>query len=252
MMWRSGIFSVALGALVSSTISYALETPTSEVTSEISKSSCGTRAKDLIQGWKSASEWTRVPGAVDGSKTFTSPTDKIGTWVELSAHSDHSLECRNISPERTITVIWKGQDCTPLLKTDPIKGANLKGPHLTDQDLATRVEGKSGIVYEWSPHMPLSVIGYKQAQAVAQKLHISFLPVLDPQADEKAALKAVKANGFPKEAMTRDASLELFERNMHLHYPSTLVFSKGKFGKLYPGHWKSEEIYEKMIQEQLK
>jgi hypothetical protein len=232
--------------------SFANETP--DVGALIAKSTCAAQTKDLLESWKTRSDWTVAPGDIDGGKSFMSPTDKVGVWIGVSAYPDGSVQCVRYSSDLTIQVSWKKADCTPqetaAHHTHP-KVAHAQ--YFTDADLEKAISGDSqALIYVWSPHMPLSVKGFPEAQGVAKKLGIKFIPVLDPEADAKTVTATIKKHSLPANAARREDSVELAARQVNLHFPSTLVVSHGKFSRLYPGHWVSLNVYENFIKENLK
>lgn len=225
------------------------DTPPIQVKKLLKDARCSSQAAELIKGWGASEEWIRSPGDLDKGKVFSSPTSRVGTWVQLAFYPNGSVEVRRVSNQATILAGWKAQDCTPWL--NPSASSNTESSvdaRFRDNDLQKIVDDKgSALIYEWSPHMTLSVRGFAGAQKLAQKLNVTFVPVLDPAADIDAAKKAAAANSIPETALRRDATLELAMRGMHIHYPTSIVVSRGHISKLYPGLWVSLDAYEKFV-----
>jgi hypothetical protein len=109
----------------------------------------------------------------------------------------------------------------------------------TDERLRELVEStRDGIIYTWSPGMPLSVSGLVEAKAAADSLGVAFT--------------AVMADAHPLE-LTRSSvdtayqhplnSLDLVYRDATIHYPSILFYHDGALlGSAIPGY-KSRETY---------
>jgi hypothetical protein len=105
-----------------------------------------------------------------------------------------------------------------ILAQIPIAKAEVLPRSFTDQRLEKVLgRSKAGIIYFWSPHMPLSVKGYKEAAQVARELEISFLPLLDPFASIITKKKTYKIE-----------SKTLIDLGVLDHFPGVLVYSKGK------------------------
>jgi hypothetical protein len=214
---------------------------------------CASAVMNTLSKWSATDEWFREPLAAGEGSAMNGPTTKIGTWVELEVDRDGTVSAVRRSPETTVKIHWQ-KNCLPEAKvaaTDISRPGTF--PVLTDANLESALKnGTSGIIYAWSPHMPLSVKGFPEAQALARKLKIKFIPVLDPVADESAARAAIKKYNFPSAALRKNVSIELQSRLMGIHYPSTIVFSKHRFSALNPGLWDNLPVYEKFVQENLR
>lgn len=210
---------------------------------------CSSQVNELVKQWGASGQWIRSAGDMDGGKAFSSPTARVGTWVQLAFYPNHSVEARKITDQAAILAGWKAQDCTPWVKPSIAHNDDKSvGPLFRDNDLQKLVDDKgSALVYAWSPHMALSVLHFAEAQQLAHKLNIEFVPLLDPEADSEAAKKAAAAHSIPETALRRDATLELAMRGMHIHFPTSIVVSKGHISKLYPGLWVNKEVYEKFV-----
>jgi hypothetical protein len=240
--------------LVFANSSHAMDTATS-VAHEIGHSACAPQAFELLRKWKSQAQWVRRTVPLEnsgGEKSFATPTDQIGTWIELSVAESSELQMRRRSPAAVITVRWNQSTCVPALGIKPYP-AQTSPTVFTDQMLQTALnKNAAGMIYAWSPHMPLSVQGYPEAEKLAKKLGLAFVPVLDPEADLPAARSFSQAQHFDN-GLKRNASIELLERGMNLHYPSIVLFSKGEIkGGMLPGYWDEEASLQAYVQEVLK
>src|SRR5205085_10252900 len=101
----------------------------------------------------------------------------------------------------------------------------------------------------WSPGMPLSVRGLREARAAAASLGISLTAVVaDVRARDLDALTVDGVSPAAADLRTLDA-LELVYRNATIHYPAALFFQDGKLlGTAIPG-WKSAEAYTALARE---
>lgn len=225
----------------------------------LQKSICQNQLNELLKKWGSLQQWIqRVPGE-HGEAVFESPTERLGFWIQVvfpqdqvgNRKSPHAIQRSNGGD---ITVSWNETDCAPLLGVklhEPQQEQVSASPHVeyfTDSTLELELKrNPTGIIYGWSPMMPLSVIGYNEAKSIAKKLKLAFIPVLDPMADLESA-KTASTDYKIKEEIKKVGSVELLERGMNLHYPSILVFSQGKMaGSLLPGLWDSPQALEAAI-----
>jgi hypothetical protein len=102
-------------------------------------------------------------------------------------------------------------------------------PSFTDGDLARRLDPPSrGVLYLWSPHMPLSVDGYAEVARAASARGLAVEPLLDPQANRDFAAATAAARGLPASALRVVDAVELQFRELSLHAPSAAVFAGGR------------------------
>ena len=92
------------------------------------------------------------------------------------------------------------------------------------------------VVYVWSPHMPLSVDGYREIALAADALGMALVPVLIPGSDRAFALREAARVGMPTEHVRTSRSIELAMRDAHVHAPSILVFGRGRISPVLPGY----------------
>jgi hypothetical protein len=126
------------------------------------------------------------------------------------------------------------------------------GPSFTDGELRAVVSqtrdfegtpGRSGgedfsavVVYAWSPHMPLSVEGFRAIEAAASELGLRVVPVLFAGSDPEFARREAARVGMPPAALREVQSVELTMRDMQVHAPSILVFRRGGVSPVLPGY----------------
>lgn len=111
------------------------------------------------------------------------------------------------------------------------------GQDFTDRDLEkilnSSLKSKSqGLIYVWSPHMPLSVRGVKEVEKLAKEKKWALTILRDPYANKVVADKVASREKFPKNYLRRMESRTLLQREMSLHYPSLIAF---RSGHLSPG-----------------
>lgn len=212
---------------------------------------CPEALKDLLSGWKASDDWSVRPGDIDGGKAHMAPTDAVGTWVRISIYPDHSVEATRFTPKQTDLVTWKRADCrasAKIVPRKPVTGSRWYTDSRLAADLAAAKQG--ALIYLWTPQMPLSVRGLTEASRIAARMKLAFIPVLDgsfPQSE----LSSLKADRQLSRPYRIDATIELGARQMRLHFPSTLVYSRGRFSPVYPGYWDDPLSYERFIKDYL-
>lgn len=102
----------------------------------------------------------------------------------------------------------------------------------TDQDLdhllkASLSKKTQGMIYVWSPHMPLSIRGVKEAENIAKTKKLKLIILLDPYSNLNAAQQISKKEKFPPSYLVRLESRKLLRKEMTVHFPSLIVFNKG-------------------------
>ena len=133
-----------------------------------------------------------------------------------------------VTPDRVTIRVFAG-DCVASTAEEsnrPDDGLE----HFTDADLrravsAASTDGSRGVViYVWSPHMPLSVDGYREIATAAAAHGLCLVPLLFPGSDPDFAAAEAERAGIPDDGLREAASVELDFRDAQLHAPSILVF----------------------------
>lgn len=76
--------------------------------------------------------------------------------------------------------------------------------------------GRDGIIFAWSPYMPMSVLGREEIQGIADELGVELLTVVDPM---------VHGEVFGDPFIDSD---ELFNLGIMDHFPAVLAVRGGK------------------------
>jgi hypothetical protein len=106
---------------------------------------------------------------------------------------------------------------------------------------------KGGIIYFWSPHMPLSVRGIASMKTAAKKLAVPVLFLVDPLADSKAILAAAKQGQLSTSEIMLAKSRILYNKGLTLHYPTSIFYFNNKLSnRKYPG-FKPDTVYQNWI-----
>lgn len=206
---------------------------------------CSDQVAALGDEWGITNEWRALaPVPVPHE---ASPTSRIGTWVERSPGDASQLEMRRVSAGLTEVATIDAASCTVtrskfvrVFNTDSLRNA------FTDEQLAVTVSAnRRGMIYVWSPRMPLSVKGLETARASAAKLGIAFTAVVAETND--AELRSLAVDSRDTQRME---SIELVYRNATIHYPAAVFYADGKIiDGAFPGY-KETDTYVRYAREQ--
>lgn len=215
----------------------------------VAGSVCADSVERQLVAWHASSEVLQTPGGPLGGAVYRIATDELGVWITL--HRPRGLETTSLfltSPQRTQRLDF-GPSCEPIpvvTVSSPEPPANA----FTDEALA-RLFARDPrlVVYLWSPHLPLSVEGYAEITAAAANLGVPLAIVVDASADAGFVRSVADANDIPEEARRPMRSVELMFRDLPVHTPSILVFSKGLVSAPLPGYRnrKAYEVYLRSI-----
>jgi len=165
-------------------------------------------------------------------------------WIERWTLPDGAVELRRTSAETTDIARVDDEGCRVSRRTLRRSfDSSATAGALTDAALRRQVESAPrGIVYVWSPGMPLSVQGLEAARRAARTLGVAF-----------TATMVEAGPGYPRPAATSptDArameSVELMYRNATVHYPAVQLYRDGQMlDGVIPGY-KSETTYAALL-----
>jgi hypothetical protein len=134
--------------------------------------------------------------------------------------------------ESQIQLRWEIPSCAPEATVHSDREVRTSAANsFSDNDLRARVNAKKsgdrGVIYTWSPHMPLSITGLAEIEALAKKLSFDLIVLLDPNASTELAGKVAAKHKMPNGALRKVASHELIQREVLYHYPSYTYFRNG-------------------------
>jgi len=203
-----------------------------------------------LADWGAGAEAFRDPDGALGTRSWRVPTAALGVWVVLRQESDGAASLTRIDPTSTTQLVFEA-DCVETTRTVARPRHQTTPAALRDDELKTLLSSDGGVVYLWSPHMPLSVDGHDVVAGLATELGIAFVALLDPRADPAFALSAAREAGLPSAATRSFDSVELTMRQLSLHAPSILVFARGRFaGMALPGY-RDADRYRTLIRERM-
>ena len=131
-----------------------------------------------------------------------------------------------------------GPSCTPTQSRERAAAVNQPADTFGDDDLAALMsDGTPGVIYVWSPHMPLSVDAYHHVVRVTADLGVTMTALLDRAVDPSYAESIAASSAIPEDARRTLRSVELTFRNATVHAPSLLVYADGRvLGLAVPGY----------------
>jgi len=168
------------------------------------------------------------------------PTSALGVWlVEQVTGPDTTLT--RVSQDHLVRMQWSAT-CAP--SRDERSRTPAPAPAFTDRDLAALLERRTrGVLYLWSPHMPLSVDGYTELRRAAEAKQLEVVALLDPQSDRRFAAAAVAEGRLPAAALHVADSVELQFRELPLHAPAIVAFRDGRLQATVLRGYRSTEEY---------
>ena len=167
------------------------------------------------------------------------PTATLGTWVvELGNAGETSLV--RMAPDRITRVAWSAS-CVAVETSR--ERPRVPEPRFDDDDVQRLVGANGrGVIYLWSPHMPLSIDGFRSLRTAAETRGLTVYAVLDPAADRTFAATSLAAAGLPATALRVADSVELLFRDVVLHAPSIQAYGGGHLrGSAFPGYHSAED-----------
>jgi hypothetical protein len=215
-----------------------------------------------LNQWSQERSWSATLSELNDQWVYLSPTEVLGRWIRLETLPHRKLRVSLLTDRTTESVEFSQSSSFKRAPSSSGKaGAPSCGETKTkitrkiraaggfeDSDLIKTVGAqKSGLIYVWSPHMPLSVEGFTAAQAAAQAAKVAFVPLLDAEADQEFALKTAREQKFPESALRRQESMELHFRGMAAHFPSAVAFTDGKIQGAVIAGLESKEGYQQMV-----
>lgn len=206
--------------------------PTVGAARPIAPTNCASTQTELERQWGGTGEWKRMaPFPVPRE---ASPTDSIGVWLERWQMADGTTEIRRVSASVTMVAVLDATGCAihtvqHLRTFDPTAIARA----LTDDRLRDLVRRTGdGMIYVWSPGMPLSILGIAEAKAAADSLGVAFTAVVADAHD--ADLRSLGVDSAYQQTLN---SLELVYRDATIHYPSVIFYRAGALlGSAIPGY----------------
>ncbi len=213
---------------------------------------CGKKADSfLTKKWHGLEEWRPVISRDAHVSTLRSPTDTVGVWVEKALVADQVVEVTRISATE-LTRVNFGEKCKPTERKIPLIPEPEPEHAFTDEKLAAEVaSGKPGVVYVWSPHMQISILGLVEALSAGKNAKVRVIPVLSRDSDVSYALEAKAVHQLELDPILVNHSLELSMRSIEQHLPSMILYKNRAIINTPFRGYEDRETYEKLFHDYL-
>jgi hypothetical protein len=200
---------------------------------------CETELAAQRRAWRAVGEPRPQPPITDGVTVRHWATAATGVWL-VEQTSATATTLTRVAADGLDRIEW-ADGCVPARRAEP--RAPAAPPAFTDTDLAALVaSGASGVIYLWSPHLPLSVDGYTHVAAAADRRGLRVEPLLAADADRRFAAEAITSGRLPVTALRAADAVELEFRGLALHAPAVQVFAGGALrGAVLPGYKTADE-----------
>ncbi|MBT4791281.1 MAG: hypothetical protein HON90_06900, partial [Halobacteriovoraceae bacterium] len=167
---------------------------------------CKKQVKSVLNKWSCDNFWRHQKPSY-----YFSPTKDFGKWVILN--QDTSAYYLAKSGDRSeIRIQVDKKTCKSHLTTFYKKPSN---KNITDKKLSQLVKKGKGIIYIWSPQMPLSVDGLPIIKKLAKDKKLNLIVLVDPKTNLNKIREYISS-----EFLKLPNSYELKMRNVYIHYPT--------------------------------
>jgi hypothetical protein len=229
-------------------ILFLIISSTSYATEPFEKWTCQKQIKGLVSEWGAGPAWIKHFVGGMSEHFFASPTKKVGEWI-LIRKTDKGEAVAKMTQEGRVEVAFEGKYCHRR-KAVPHLSVRPRG-FFDDQNLREFIDASpKGIIYVWSPRMPLSVKGIIEIKKVAANKKLPLLILLHKDVAASEVKKLAMEIG--RENVRQVDSFEFKMRNIDQHYPAILVFKDGKImPEVKYGHEKAKR-YQLDIERMLK
>lgn len=197
------------------------------------ESPCQPLVQEQLRAWAVVEPARPQPGTSAAGVVRHWPTSQLGVWVVESIGIEASQVTR-VDPRSVTRVEW-GARCD--VSTTSRDRSAQPPPRFSDADLAALLaKSPRGVLYVWSPHMPLSVDAYAALVQAANARALEVTALLDPAADREFARASIDRSALQAAALRVADSVELTFRDVLVHAPSIQVYEGGRLqGSPFPG-----------------
>jgi len=192
---------------------------------------CPTQLYSVLEKWEAPTKWLEDTRDASGTLSLRSATEDPQIFLKLVLNSERTTIIRWDSKKADVIQWQKEEQCQPHFQLIRFNNEKPKDftDHQLDQMLAQSAkQNNSGLIYVWSPNMRYSIEGFSEAEKVCQELGVQFIPLLDPMANMKQATLIANREKWSASSLVRLEADQLMARNMLNHFPSFIVYSKGR------------------------
>ncbi len=211
----------------------------SDVDALVASVACAAEVRETFATWRAGPTFIGAPPGPDGSNRYRVRAGGVGDWIVLTTLSRQPPRLVRWSGH-TSTSVRFSPSCEAITESTVARvgGVSAGGEGFTDDELRTRIDQANGplVVYAWSPHMPLSVDGYREIAEAGRRLGVEVIPVLFAEGDRDFARREAQRGGIPEAGLREVASTELLMRDAQVHAPSIVVFTPDRVSPVLPGY----------------
>lgn len=211
----------------------------SDVDALVASLACAAEVRETFATWRAGPTFIGAPPGTDGSHRYRVRAGGVGDWIVLTTLPRQPPRLVRWSGHSSTSVRFP-PSCEAITESTMAgaRGASASGDAFTDEELRARIDEANGplLVYAWSPHMPLSVEGYREIAEAGRRLGVEVIPVLFAEGDRDFARREAARGGIPEEGLREVASTELLMRDAQVHAPSIVVFTPGRVSPVLPGY----------------
>lgn len=196
---------------------------------------CQQKVENILKKWDSQNNWTYKE-----SNFYIASTTELGKWIWYKDEGD-SITITRATQFEQVRINYNKSTCIEQMMVVPIAEKQTHNYETDDEMLKQEIKENSGLIYIWSPQMPLSYKGIFQIKKIAQKKNLKLIVLLASNA------RIVGKKNFKNEYLKRENSFELKMRNVHMHYPAVLAFKNGSMVDKIKYGYENEMGYENDI-----
>jgi hypothetical protein len=211
---------------------------------------CADAVAARLAAWEASGESFEDVGPMPGTQTWRLSTRQFGVWVVAHVDQHHHAMLERVDSREVHRVVFHHSCASETMRADrPDEPA---GSAWADRDLGTLLqETGTGLLFVWSPHMPLSVDAYHHAARAAAAEGIAMTVLLHPDADAEYARVTASFGRLPAAALRSFRSIELSMRNATIHAPSVFIYRDGRLSGLALPGYRNEASYRVLIRSRL-
>lgn len=200
---------------------------------------CDRLVQQQLRDWGAVGPPRTQPNVAGRGLVRHWPTAQLGVWV-VEADEGSATTLTRVEPQHLTRISWT-DGCTA--RADTRARGVAPAPRFSDDDLVSLLRRSSrGVLYLWSPHMPLSVDAYDALVSAARSRGLEVMALLDPAADRVFARASIEGRALPEAALRVADSIELTFRDALVHAPAIQAYANGQLqGSPFPGAHTADE-----------
>jgi hypothetical protein len=197
------------------------------------ESSCQKPISRLLKTWGHKGKWLNKTNGL-----YISSTDQFGEWI-LFKKENKGITLTKANQSKHIKVHFSKHKCAQKMRV--VLSPKKYYTAINDKSLKDLIAKDKGIIYLWSPHMPLSYKGIFKIKKAAKKRGLKLHVFMD------SSTHPAMASRYQRKYTQTIDSFELKMRNAFIHFPAVLSFENGKIKPSIKYGYENQNGYEKDI-----